>query len=329
MARSVSTTQLTPADELRRLLDDAEKRAVNVRGVGADQALELLRWLDDIDALIPKLQDMGTNIQPELGRWRGVQGVVRRYASNLRRELRSLGGLAKLRAEQAEPPSEDRWWWWLDVTGRQNALKRVRKGAFTIIGIIVVLIAGAWLFQKIFPVDPVLQESYRLQTEAEQLVFDGGDPAIILQKMEAAAALTPNELDIQSWLVVLNENQGRLDRADALRKQLFDTFPPSTVYTQLAQTQLQLGNYEQALRSAEQAIEADPDDAAAYMVAGLAAESLGDRVAAMTYLQEASDVAERTGNAELQAIARIQLGQLLQSPSFGAPTSTASPTPAP
>ncbi len=329
MARSISTTQLTPADELRRLLDDAEKRAVNVRGVGADKALELLRWLDDIDALIPKLQDMGANIQPELGRWRGVQGVVKRYAGNLQRELRPLGGLSKLRAEQPEPPSEDRWWWWLDVAAKQNTVKRVRKGVLTITGIVVVLIVGAWLFQKFFPVDPVLQESYRLQTEAEQLLFDEGDPATVLQKMEAAATLTPNELDIQSWLVVLNEKQGRLDRADALRKQLFGSFPPSDVYTQLAQTNLQLGNYEQSLRSAEQAIEADPDDAAAYMVAGLAAQGLGDRVSAMTYLQEASDVAERTGNAELQAIARIQLAQLLQSPSFGAPSSTASPTPSP
>ena len=316
MTRSVSTTHLTPADELRHLLDDAEKRAVNIRGAGADKALELLYWLDDIDALIPQLQDMGANIQPELGRWGGVQGAVRRYGGNLQRELRPLGGLAKVRAEQAESPPEDHWWWWLDITGRQNAIKRVRKGVLLITGIVIVLIAGVWLFQVLFPVDPVLQESYRLQTEAEQLVLDGGDQAIILQKMEAAATLTPNELDIQSWLVVLNENQGRLGRADALRKLLFDTLPPSDVYAQLAQTHLQLGNYEQALRSAEQAIEADPNDAAAYMVAGLAAEGLGDRVSAMTYLQEASNVADRTGDAQLQAIARIQMAQLLQSPSF-------------
>jgi tetratricopeptide (TPR) repeat protein len=262
-----------------------------------------------------------------LGRWEGVQGAVRRHGSNLQRELRPLGGLAKLRTEQAEPPPENRWWWWLDITGRQHAIKRVRKSVLVITSIIVVLVAGVWLFQKLFPVDPVLQESYRLQTEAEQLVFDGGDPALILQKMEAAATLTPNELDIQSWLVVLYEQQEQPDRAETIRQQLFDTLSPSTAYTQLAQTYLQLGDYEQSLRSAEQAIAADPDDASAYMVAGMAAEGLGDRVSAMTYLQEASDVAERTGNAELQAIARIQLAQLLQSPSFGATTSTASPTP--
>lgn len=316
MARSISTTQLTPADELRRLLDDAEKRAVNIRGAGADQALELLHWLDEVDALIPQLQDMGANILPELGRWEGVQGAVRRHASNLRRELRPLGGLAKLRKDQAESPSEERWWWWLDVTTRQNTVKRVRKGVLLVTGIVVVLFASVLLFQKLFPVDPALQESYRLQTEAEQLVFDGGDPATILQKMEAAATLTPNELDIQSWLVVLYEQHEQPDQAEIIRQQLFDTLSPSAAYTQLAQTYLQLGDYKQALRSAEQAIKADPDDAVAFMVAGLAAEGLGDRVSAMTYLQEASDVAERTGNAEMQAIARIQMAQLLQSPSF-------------
>jgi Tfp pilus assembly protein PilF len=325
MARSISTTQLTPADELRRLLDDTEKRAVNIRGVGADRALELLHWLDEIDALIPELQAIGVNIQPELGRWQGVQGAVKRHSSSLQRELRPLGGLAKLRDEQDEPPPEDRCWWWLDVTGRRDSVERVRRTLLIITGIVVVLIAGVWLFQKLFPVDPAVQESYRLQTEAEQLTFDGGDPALILQKMEAAATLTPNDLDIQAWLVVLYEQQGQTDQAGAIRQQLLAAQPPSDVYTQLAQAYLQLGHYEQSLRAAEQAIAENPDDAAAYIAAGMAAAGVGDRVSAMSYLQEASDVAERTGNSELQAIARIQLAQLLQSPSFSA----GSPTPAP
>ena len=321
MARSISTTQLTPADQLRRLLDDTEKRAVNIRGVGAEQAFELLRWLDEIDALIPELQAIGVNIQPELGRWQGVQGAVKRHGNSLQRELRPLGGLAKLRAEQAEPPPENRWWWWLDVTGKRDSVKRLRRSLIIIASIAIVLIAGVWLFQILFPVDPAVQESYRLQTEAEQLTFDGGDPALILQKMEAAATLTPNDLDIQAWLVVLYEQQGPTDQAEAIRQQLLAAQPPSDIYTQLAQAYLQLGHYDQSLHSAEQAIAEDPDNAAAYIAAGMASAGVGDRVNAMFYLQEASDVAGRTGNSELQAIARIQLAQLLQSPPLSA-TST-------
>lgn len=325
MARSISTTQLTPADHLRGLLDGAEKRAVNIRGVGADPALELLQWLDEIDALIPELEVTGVNIQPELGRWQGVQGAVKRHGNHLQRELRPLGGLAALRAEQDEAPPEDRWWWWLDVTGRRNTVKRLRNGLILITAIVVVLVAGAWLFQKLFPVDPAVQESYRLQTEAEQLVFDGGDPALILEKMEAAATLTPDDLDIQAWLLVLYERQGQTDRAETIRQRLLAAYPPSDIYTQLAQAYLQLGYFEQSLNAAEKAIAENPDNAAAYIAAGMAAESVGDRVGAMTYLQEASAVAERTGETELQAIARIQLAQLLQRPALSA----GSPTPTP
>ena len=315
MTRSDSkTTQLTPADELRHLLDDAENRAVNLRGVGPDKATQMLLWLDRIDALIPELEAIGVNIQPELGRWEGVQGTVQRYATNLQRELRPAGGLEQVRAEQPEMPPEDHWWWWLDVAGREQTVKRVRNAALWLAGIAVVLIGGIWLFQTLFPVDPLVRESYRLQIEAEQLMIDGGDTGIILQKLEEAAALTPDQMDIQSQLVVLYEKQGQQDRAKAIRQQLLDTYSPSDVYAQLAQTYFELGDYQQALEFAKIAIEANPDNAVAYMSAGLAAEALGDRMSAVGYLTEASEVAERTNDAELQAIARIQLAQILQSP---------------
>jgi len=315
MTRSISkAVQLTPADELRRLLGDAENRAVSLRGIGPGGATELLLWLDEIDALIPELEAIGVNIQPEIGRWDGVQGTVQRYATNLQREFKSAGGLAQVRAEQPEMPPEEHWWWWLDVAGKEQTVKRVRKFAIWVAAIAIVVIGGIWLFQRLFPVDPLVQESYRLQIEAGQLIFDGGDTGVILQKLEEAAALTPDQMDIQSKLVVLYEKQGQPDRAEAIRQQLLDTFAASDVYAQLAQTHFELGNHQQALAHAKFAIEANPDNAVAYMSAGMASEALGDRMSAVGYLTEASEVAARTDDAELQAIARIQLAQILQSP---------------
>jgi len=325
MTSSSSKTQLTPADELRHLLDDAENRAVNLRGVGPGGATELLLWLDRIDALIPELEAIGVNIQPELGRWEGVQGTVKRYATNLQRELRPAGGLEQVRAEQPEMPPEDHWWWWLDVAGRKQTVKRIRSAALWVAGIAIVLIGGVWLFQTLFPVDPLVAESYRLQIAAEQLIMDGGDPTLVLQKLEEAAALTPDQMDIQSKLVVLYEEQGQPNRADAIRQQLLDTYSKSDVYAQLAQTYFGLGDHQQALEFAKIAIEANPDNAVAYMSAGLAAEALGDRMSAIGYLTEASEVATRNDDAELQAITRIQLAQILQSP----PTFIDSDTPSP
>ncbi len=314
MDPSAQPRRLTPADELRHLLDDAEKRAVNLRGVGPDEATQLLLWLDQIDALIPKLHEIGVNIQPELGRWEGVQGVVRRYASNLQRELQPAGGLARVRAQQPTTPSQQRWWWWLDVIGRKNTIQRVRKNVIWIAGIAIVVIAAALLLQKLFPVDPLVKESYSLQIAAEQLIIDGGDPEIILQKLEQAAALTPDQMDIQAKLVVLYEQQGQSERAEAIRQSLLETYSASDVYAQLAQTHFEMSDYDQALALAKSAIEANPDNAVAFMSAGLAAEALGDRMSAVGYLKEAATVAERTDDAELQAIARIQLAQIMQSP---------------
>lgn len=314
MDPSAQPRRLTPADELRHLLDDAEKRAVNLRGVGPDEATQLLLWLDQIDALIPKLHEIGVNIQPELGRWEGVQGVVQRYANNLQRELQPAGGLARVRAQQPTTPSQQRWWWWLDVIGRKNTIQRVRKNVIWIAGIAIVVIAAALLLQKLFPVDPLVKESYSLQIAAEQLIIDGGDPEIILQKLEQAAALTPDQMDIQAKLVVLYEQQGQSERAEAIRQSLLETYSASDVYAQLAQTHFEMSDYDQALALAKSAIEANPDNAVAFMSAGLAAEALGDRMSAVGYLKEAATVAERTDDAELQAIARIQLAQIMQSP---------------
>ena len=159
-----------------------------------------------------------------------------------------------------------------------------------------------------------MQESYRLQIAAEQLMFDGGDPALILQNLEEAAVLTPGQMDIQSMLVVLYEEQGNLDRADTIRQQLFDAFSESDVYAQLAQTYFERSNYAKALEFARIAIETNPDNVMAYMTAGLTAEAQGNRMSAVGYLTEASEVAARIDDAELQAIARIQLAQIMQSP---------------
>lgn len=325
MTHSASKTQLTPADELRHLLDEAEKRAVNLRGVGPEKTTELLLMLDKIDALIPELEAIGVNIQPELGRWEGVQGTVQRYATDVQRELRPAGGLAQVRSEQPDLPPKEHFWWWLDVTGRQQTIKRVRRTALWVAGIAIVLIAGALLFQKLFPVDPLVKESYRLQIAAEQLIIDGGDTDEILQLLEEAAALTPDQMDIQSKLVVLYENQGQMDRAEVIRQQLLGNFTASDVYAQLAQTHFEMGDYQQAFDLAKIAIEENPDNAVAYMSAGLAAEALGDRMLAVGYLREASDVAARTDDAELQAIARIQLAQILQSPPKSFSLNTPSP----
>ena len=91
MARTVPPPYLTAVDELRYLLDAAEKRAINIRGAGAERAGELLAWLDRIDALLPELEASGADVRAEQGRWPGVQGVVRKHASAILPRAKTRG----------------------------------------------------------------------------------------------------------------------------------------------------------------------------------------------------------------------------------------------
>ncbi len=295
-------------------------------GDGPEKATDFLLLLDEIDALIPDLEAIGVNIQPEMGRWDGVKGSVQRYANDLPRELKPSADWQKSGMTNPKMPPQEHWWWWLDVASQrarrqtypqERHLDRRHRHC------------RDWLApgssKHYFPVDPKVQESYRLQIAAERLMLDGGDPDLILQNLEEAAALTPGQMDIQSLLVVLYEEQGNLDRADTIRQQLFDAFSESDVYAQLAQTYYERNDYAKAVAFARKAIEVDPDNVMAYMTAGLTSEAMGDRRAAVGYLTEASEIAARIDDAELQAIARIQLAQIMQSP----PRSLGPHTPSP
>ena len=324
MARSLSSAPLTPADELRQLLGEAEKRAVNVRGSGPEQALELLRQLDAIAVLLPRIQAQGVSLQAEEGRWQTVQGAVKRHARDILREAGKGGGLERWRTDLPESPPPERWWWWLDVSSRQRTLKSLRKSGMALALILLLLAGGVFLFRKLFPVDPALAESYRLQTDAEQLVMEGGDLSIALEKLEAANALTPDDPSILAWLVGLQQVQQQPQQAEARRAQLFEVASPSSAHTLLAETYARLHDFQRAADHAQQAIAADPDNAAAYLAAAGAALGRNDVQQAIRYLQSASDVAERTNDPQVQALARIQLATLLQKATLPTPKLTPS-----
>ncbi len=304
--------KLRPVEELRRLLDDSEKLAVNIKGAGADRTTELLHWLDKIEALFIQLGQEGTPLESERGRWEAVQGAVQRYEKGIRRELAAAGGLDKIRSELPTEPAQDHWWWWLDVRHQERRIQSIRKTAISAATIILLLLAAYWLFSTLFPVDPIVQETYRLQIDAER-ALENGDIDTAIKRYEESVALAPSDVDSRASLVVLYKLAGRNNDSQAVLERLLGDNSADTVYTALAQAYLVTGNSEDTLDAVEQALDHNPENVGVLMLAASAFELQGDITNAIATLQEASDIADRLEQAELQAIARIRLGQLLQS----------------
>jgi tetratricopeptide (TPR) repeat protein len=82
-----------------------------------------------------------------------------------------------------------------------------------------------------------------------------------------------------------------------------------------------IGDYEAALADLEQAIVEEPDSGWNYYERALIHQGMGNRDAAMQDLETADELAGETGDHELGALARYQLGLLLMSaPSGSTPT---------
>ena len=190
MAHVVKTPKLTPADELRALLEDSEKRAVNMRGAGANEAVRLLEDLDRIQALFPQLGARGVDLRPEQVRWEAVQGAVRRHSADIRRELKPLGGLAALR-ERRSPP-EANWWWRLDEIDRANMRRRLARILTVVMALVIIIGGGLWLFDYFYPGDPQMREFQARSLKADQAV-EQGDLAAAIENYEAARDIYPQD----------------------------------------------------------------------------------------------------------------------------------------
>jgi hypothetical protein len=169
MAIALATGRVTPADDLRQLLSQSEERLINL----SDQtsAAELYSRLDQITDLLPQIQATGGDIRAEEARWESLQERLR---SRGPRVLRAWQGSAQLGvARLAADPGPGRWWWWIDqivVEQRRHGLRRTGRVVLALLAIVAVV---ALVFPRLFPVDPVVRESYRLQIGAESALNNG------------------------------------------------------------------------------------------------------------------------------------------------------------
>lgn len=325
MAQALRSEHVTPADELRDLLAITEKRVANLKGSGA-AALRLLEEMDRVAELWPTLEAQGVDLRPEAGRWETIQMALRHAAPRLVREIRVVGGLPAARA-QHHPDGDAAWWWNLAEAVRRRNVRLALRSAIVLAGVAVAAFALVSLLRLLFPVDPNYEKSLSAITDGEQKIADAADYAAALVDFERAAELAPGNSD--AWLRVGATLRYLGDEArarDADRRAQVLLADDVEFWLSRTGTYLSLGMYDEALADIGYILEADPENALAYYYMSSVYEERGQLAEAVSALQMAADLADRSGQAELTALARYRLGIIVQQSAIrSAPQATSTP----
>ncbi len=302
---------MTPADELRELLADSEKRVANLTHSGAG-ALRLLENMDRVAELWPQLEEAGVDLRPEAGRWESLQATLGKKAGQLVGELRALGGLGGVRAarygDRVAPA-----WWNLAEELRAARIRWLRNAAVIALGLVVVVVTAVFILNRLFPVDPRLQAALAKQAAGQQKIERQGDFQAALADFQDAVAAKPDDADSWLWLGVVQQELG--DQAAA--RASFDkaqTLLGSELSLRLARAPYFLfaGQFDSAEADLQAALQQDPENPQAYYLLANVYESQGRYEDALTALQRAGELAEARKLTELTAMSRYRQGMLIQ-----------------
>lgn len=311
IAKNSQKTPRTQVEALREILNDLELRITRLGESNSQDALQVLTMLDQAVAILSGLHRAG-----------GVTGSEDSYFGTIKAQFHAkrrqfisrIGGAAALaKARQERQPPEDHWWWFIDQALAQERRALMRR-VLVIGGIAVLLLAGLFVvYQRFWKPDPAYQASIGFQTAAENFLLEGRYEEA-LREVNRALAQTPERFELYLLRGVLYTMLDQPEMAaDDFEVAWGGYSSADQFYSERARYYLMTAQPELALADAEAAIELNPDSAIGYLRKGQAYEALGDVAMAIESYELASDVAEQAGDPQLQVIARMSLGQLLQS----------------
>lgn len=325
MSQAIQTGSITPADVLRALLVQVEKRIVTPYATQAD-TLQLLHELDQIAALWPVLQAHGADLQPEAGRWESIQSAVHRHAPRIVRTLRGARGFAAAR-QNAHPDGGAAWWWNLDAEVQQLQRRRLTRAGI-IFGVALVALVGVnLLLRLLFPVDPGVREATLALDSGDDKVAQGGDFQGARADFERAVTANPNDGEAWLRLGVAREKLGDASGAeDAYRRASNLITDPGDYHLAHGGSYFALGLLVEAERELRAGLALAPDNPYIFYYLASVFEAQGNATGAIDALTEAARFAEEQKNDEIMVMARYRLGILMQQPRLDA-TPAPSPTP--
>lgn len=324
MAYTVESQTNTPANQLRDALDKAERLVVQVSGQNVE---ELLLLLDQIEQRFDQLSNDGIDLRPEEVRW---QSLLNRLDSKPERIVSAAAGrLAELR--RRHPPA-DSFWWQLDGIVVDRRKRAIKRGVITLGGLVIAVALMLWGINFFFPPDPQAVAMVEATNQIDRLTAEQRwDEALTV--VQQARQQLPDEPELAVWEAVLYERLGNAEGAAAALEEAKALFGenPVQLWITLGNDRMMVGDLDGADAAAQQAAALAPDEPMVTFLQGGIAEARGDIPRAIELFQKTSDLAG-DDNAQLNVIARVRMGNLLQRPdAFTSPaaTPTASPTPTP
>ena len=319
MAYSVREERQSLPNSLREDLAQAERVIVQVR---RDNVAPFLQLLDRIEDRFGQLEASGVDLRPEYTRWTSLHSKLQREAGRVVRAANLAGGLEKLRQNNA--PARGAWWH-LDTVVAANRRHLIRRWSISV-GTIAILLVIIWaLLTYVFPPDPNIVIVSEATSSLQQLAFEARWQEALAVIDEAKAQLTEADVELLIWEAVIAEKVGQTSRAQealSAAKARIAAGQQSAYWWTLGSIRLSVGDVEEARAAGDEALALDPNDPQGYFLLASVAELEGDTITAIDLLEKTFELAA-DGNPQLAVIARVRMGNLLQSPA-GAPFSDTS-----
>ena len=305
MAHTVDSRAETPANELRTLLDQAERQFPTL--VRAEFETYLLR-LDRIAAMLDTLEAEGLDLRAEQPRWEGLLARISARAADL---VSIAGGSGRMVELRRQHPEAQNFWWRLDeqvAATRRRQLQRFVVGAV----VAVIVFAGATLvYQRFFAPSPetiLLMDTLNL---VDRSVMEQ-DWASASQAVDSVLPTLPADAELLIWRAVLAERMGEPAAAEAFLAQARALeVDPARLGVMLGMKRLLAGDLDGASAAAADARQADPSSSEAVFILASVAEASGDRLQAINLFEEAAALAEEN-NPQMAVTSRMRLATLLQ-----------------
>lgn len=328
MAHAINTGQVTPADELRRLLEINEKRLANLRDSGAS-VVDLLLDLDRLAALWPTLAAQGVDLRPEVGRWETLQAGVQRRARAIVQQVKAVGGFPAVRARYGRPADTAAWWWLLDQQVRAADRRRIVQ-AVRIAAVVLAVAVGLYvLLTLLFPVDPNRRAALDALASGERKITQQGDFVGAAADFSRATEAMPTDPEAWLRLGATLQHLGDTAGADAAFRQaqaLLST--EAELRVSRAAIYITFGMIAEAEADLQVAERLAPDQPLLYFYRANIFEARQEYQQALKALEQANGLAEAQGQTELVAVIRYRLAMVMQLAQMqGAVPATPTPRP--
>ena len=299
---------LTRTDDLRQTLDQLESAISQLSYSTRDEALQIPVLMDEATDIIAILTTQGANPREEITRFESIQAQLHSRGGLF---LRQIGGASNLRAAREDrQPDPDRWWWYIDQMEqdkKNHQIKRIVGISFVIIILLGILLL---LYNQFLAPDEATRASYNHQLRGERLAAEG-DYATALEEINQALTYTPEDGSLLIIKGILEEQLGQAGMAEksfTAAQTAFENLEDFLLTK--ATTHLQLGQIEQVMTETDAALALNPDSTLAYLFKAQAYEILGDFQQANENYEIANDLAIKNDETELQALIRMNMGQM-------------------